>query len=361
MIYIIFAASGAGKTTLMKCVYEELGKQSVHKKGTTRQIRKYDDIEFEFFNNGLPEDRYGGEKGYTYSQYGYEYGIEKKQIDNAEKAGIPHFIVCNDIQTIKKIKADYPFRVRVVYLKIDASNDTIRAIQRARNISEEEIELRLSKIEYINTMFSEHSYLFDSVIINKYGENPHTTLWAELKRILYPNEEIRAVPDKEVIFETIDYLIDAIKTAERNKISTQTNVIEGFAFIIMPFGSTDEQKEALYHTYTCITSEAHKVGFRADRADYLFDSGTIDNKIYENIEKAELIIADLSYERPNCYFEVGYAKALGKDIIFISKEGTHLHFDVEHYDHISYKSERDLGEKLRNRLYAYKDSKAARS
>jgi hypothetical protein len=44
--------------------------------------------------------------------------------------------------------------------------------------------------------------------------------------------------------------------------------------------------------------------------------GPIGNEILARIESARLVIADLTHERQNCYYGVGYAHAMGKKVIF---------------------------------------------
>lgn len=54
-------------------------------------------------------------------------------------------------------------------------------------------------------------------------------------------------------------------------------------------------------------------------------------KIAELIERTELIICDLTYERPNVYYELGYAHGVGNtgdNILLIAREETTLHFDI---------------------------------
>lgn len=41
--------------------------------------------------------------------------------------------------------------------------------------------------------------------------------------------------------------------------------------------------------------------------------------------QADFIVADLSYERPSCYYELGIAEALRKEIQLIANSGTYIH------------------------------------
>jgi len=67
------------------------------------------------------------------------------------------------------------------------------------------------------------------------------------------------------------------------------------------------------------------------RVDENTGSGFIVREITELIEKAEFIIFDLTNERPNVYYEPGYAHGVGNealDILLIAREGTIIHFDI---------------------------------
>lgn len=93
-------------------------------------------------------------------------------------------------------------------------------------------------------------------------------------------------------------------------------------------------------------------GYNVLRVDEIQNSGNITTQILENIASSKIIIADLSGERPNCYYEAGYAHALGKDIIFCIKTGDIIHFDLASYRFIQWSTEAELRRKLKERLKA---------
>ncbi len=71
--------------------------------------------------------------------------------------------------------------------------------------------------------------------------------------------------------------------------------------------------------------------------------GPIGNEILARIEAARLVVADLTYERQNCYYEVGYAHAKGKKVIFTARQDhdprragrvatdPKIHFDLDNH------------------------------
>jgi nucleoside 2-deoxyribosyltransferase len=49
------------------------------------------------------------------------------------------------------------------------------------------------------------------------------------------------------------------------------------------------------------------------------------NSTLSVLKDSEFVLADLSMERPSCYFELGLAQAIGKDVYLIAKQGTDIH------------------------------------
>ena len=101
---------------------------------------------------------------------------------------------------------------------------------------------------------------------------------------------------------------------------------EGLVFVVMPFQGQD-----MADTYSAIKDECHELKLRARRVDENAGSGFVIREITSLIEKCEFIVCDLSHERPNVYYELGYAHGVGNeamDILLIAKKDTELHFDI---------------------------------
>jgi hypothetical protein len=87
-------------------------------------------------------------------------------------------------------------------------------------------------------------------------------------------------------------------------------------------------------------------GFDAKRVDKHNEGGLLKSEIVAFLERSEIIVADLTNERPNCYLEIGYAMGLGKfrnlvltvrddhspDSPLYVRGGPKIHFDLAGYD-----------------------------
>ena len=106
-------------------------------------------------------------------------------------------------------------------------------------------------------------------------------------------------------------------------------------------------------TYGCIKDECKRLGFNASRVDENVGSGPIILEIREGILRAEFIIADLTLERPNVYYELGYAHGTNNgplDIFLIARAGTNLHFDLSHLRVMFYESPEELRHLLQTKF-----------
>src|SRR5271169_2212439 len=89
--------------------------------------------------------------------------------------------------------------------------------------------------------------------------------------------------------------------------SDEGNFIRGAVFVGMAFDLPSD----LSDTYQAIKRACEKLNLDARRVDDEVGSGPIPNRILRGIEDAELLIFDLTVERPNVYYELGYAHGVG--------------------------------------------------
>ena len=105
--------------------------------------------------------------------------------------------------------------------------------------------------------------------------------------------------------------------------SNTANHPSNMVFVIMAFSSDMEP------IFEGIKAAAKKKGLIAQRVKDFQGDYKITDKIIEMICAAKIIVADLTHERPNVYFEVGYARGIGKTVVTIARRNTKLHFDVK--------------------------------
>ncbi len=96
------------------------------------------------------------------------------------------------------------------------------------------------------------------------------------------------------------------------------------AFVVMQF--TDEYN-ALYKEV--ISPICDEYGYEVVRADDMYTTGLIIEDIVQAIRDSSLIIADITPDNPNVYYEVGYAHGINKTTILLSdKKRDKMPFDI---------------------------------
>lgn len=121
----------------------------------------------------------------------------------------------------------------------------------------------------------------------------------------------------------------------------------GTAFLMMWM---DPSQDGLPDVMDTVKSVFSSFNIRAVRADDIEHDGLISERVLNEIRSSEFLMADLTGVRPNVYYEIGYAHALGKRVIMFRKAGTDIHFDLAGYNCPEYRNLRDLRDKLTKRL-----------
>ena len=119
------------------------------------------------------------------------------------------------------------------------------------------------------------------------------------------------------------------------------------AFVMMWM---DRSKADLEDIRDAVVEIFRAFGITAIRADDIEHEGVITQRVLDEIRTSEFLFADISGSRPNVYYEVGFAHALGKRVILFRKQGTTMHFDLAGYNCPEYANIRDLKNKLTKRL-----------
>jgi hypothetical protein len=117
-------------------------------------------------------------------------------------------------------------------------------------------------------------------------------------------------------------------------------------FVIMKYGD-----KLLDSAYEGVIKEVFKeFSLTVVRVDEIENSGNINDQILEQIASSKFVYSDLSGERPNCYYETGFAHALGKEIILVIKTNEKIHFDLASHRFIQWETENELRTKLKARI-----------
>lgn len=127
-----------------------------------------------------------------------------------------------------------------------------------------------------------------------------------------------------------------------------------YAFIIM---AIDPAISSLDDVQDSIKSVCNELSIVAERVDEQQVNDKITDRIIESIQKANYVICDLSYSRPNIYYEAGYAHGYGKIPIYIAQYNTKLEFDIKDYPVIFYRSLKELRSFLTKRISSLRENK----
>jgi hypothetical protein len=104
-----------------------------------------------------------------------------------------------------------------------------------------------------------------------------------------------------------------------------------FVFVLMPFKPAFDD---IYQFGIRATCEA--VGAYSERVDEQLYDGTVLARIYNQIAKADVVVADMTGQNANVFYEVGYAHALDRRVILLTQSASDIPFDFKHYPHVVY-------------------------
>lgn len=121
------------------------------------------------------------------------------------------------------------------------------------------------------------------------------------------------------------------------------------AFVMMRVAQDDANAEDVLDAIKVTCSDHNIEALRSDDVEH---SDKITDVILKSIRDKDLLICDLTSERPNVYYELGFAHGIGRKVILLAREGTVIHFDIKDYNVIFYRNMVALRGKLGTRIDA---------
>lgn len=132
----------------------------------------------------------------------------------------------------------------------------------------------------------------------------------------------------------------------------EIHTVQPKLFVVMQF---TEEYNNLYKEV--ITPVAEKKGIEVIRADEFYSSTPILNDIIRSIKEASIIIAEITPDNPNVFYEIGYAHAINKPTILIcDRKREKLPFDISSFRTLFYDNTISGKSKIEESLKKYLDS-----
>ncbi len=103
-------------------------------------------------------------------------------------------------------------------------------------------------------------------------------------------------------------------------------------FVLMPF---QEPFNTIYNDHIKLVLEANHIN--VERANDYYTTNSVMKDIWNGINNADIIIAELTGRNPNVLYELGIAHTLGKEVIMISQEEEDIPFDLRYLRYYLYK------------------------
>ena len=168
--------------------------------------------------------------------------------------------------------------------------------------------------------------------------------FGELREIIFVEK------DKDVfrrLQERVTYLVDkgetivrkgnyiflkgerSVEAAESGKDRIE-RLAHNHLFVAMPYA-----KEFNNVYYFGIKGPVEQRKRKSERVDQEKFTGDIVKRVKERIKSSELVIADITGNNPNVFFEIGYAAGIGKEIVLISQK-QEIPFDLRTERQITY-------------------------
>lgn len=120
---------------------------------------------------------------------------------------------------------------------------------------------------------------------------------------------------------------------------------ERLCFVLMPFR---DQFLRIYNDH--IKPALVEMGLQVLKSDDIFTTTEIVEDIWEYINKAKIIVADVTGRNGNVFYELGIAHTVGKPVIILTQDENDIPFDLRHLRYFKYSDNAEGWKALRENL-----------
>ena len=124
-------------------------------------------------------------------------------------------------------------------------------------------------------------------------------------------------------------------SAETARTNAEPNLV---AFAVIPFDMrlklVNDRSKLVYDKVCKPTLEGH--GFTCVQIEETSSLGQVAERMWKELQRASLVLCDMTSENPNVFYALGIAHALKKPTIMISRSAANLPFDVNQWQTIQY-------------------------
>jgi guanylate kinase len=317
-LILLDGVSGAGKSDLLSWVIDN---NSVNiafvKKATTRARRPYETtrrgvhLDLEFMTE---EDFENNNFDYMYKYGGNYYGFQSSTLVEKLKKHRNVLVIVRSTSLMEKIERDFPFvNIQKVFLY------TPEAIQRARllrlKLSESEIKNRIKRSNEVIDDYVNHQNFYNYVLFN---ERSRRVFHASIRQWV---DDLSRKP-----------LVDPAKVAVMMSYEQNNAVLQDIF-------------EAISRSVKCVSKNLKIV--RVDTPD---DPTKISSKFKRMAASCIHHIVDLTGDRQNVYYELGYLHAKNRVPIITAHVDAPKRFYPREYTMLTYQGSSELENKLTKQL-----------
>lgn len=325
-LFIIDGASGTGKTFLSHYVENYRSNCALVKKFTTRGERGYEQAaEWKLDLKFVTEEEFKKlNLDYQYRYSGQDYGFYKNDLLEALRNNSNVFVIVRNSNLIARLQKDFYFINTVpifIYTDRDQILKRLKKLKKSGKMNQSDIDLRLERLNIAFRDYLDNSELYSEVIINNAEEKD----FRRLTQLIIKKYSMAPKVDENLVFLLMSF-------------NPENPNLQDYGIAIK------KAVERVSPNLQCINLEDVKKG-----------AYSISVEVKAQIRSCRLSIVDLTENKPNVYYELGFVHGINKDCILTAHSDTKPHFYPAGHKIIRYHNATELESKVYEEVKALFD------